>query len=96
MSGGQKQRITLARALLKKPSIIILDEATSSLDLESEQLIQESINNLRGKCTVIIVAHKQATLKKSDIIYVLKNGNISEFGKFEDLNKKKGSYIMSD
>ena len=85
LSGGQAQRICLARAIVKHPPILVLDEATSSLDSNSEMLIQESIEQLSGKVTIISIAHRLATIKKADVIYNLVNGIIVESGKFETL-----------
>ena len=93
LSGGQKQRIALARALARKPSILILDEATSALDNESEALIQESINGLRGKISVIVIAHRLSTVMSSDSIIVLERGKIVESGSPQELLKDKGSYL---
>lgn len=85
LSGGQRQRIFLARELYKRPSLLILDEATSALDSESEHFIQQSIDALKGKMTVVIVAHRLATVKNADYIYVLDKGVIVESGTFKDL-----------
>ncbi len=85
LSGGQAQRICLARAIVKRPQILILDEATSSLDSNSEMLIQKSIEQLSGKITIISIAHRLATIKKADVIYNLVNGMIEESGNFETL-----------
>ena len=95
LSGGQKQRIALARAFLKKPEIIILDEATSSLDSISEKMIQKSIDEFRQKFKpiVIAVAHRLSTIKEADKIFVLKNGQIIEEGTFEDLSKNSKSQL---
>ncbi|BHH82673.1 ABC transporter ATP-binding protein [Desulforhopalus sp. 52FAK] len=85
LSGGQRQRLFLARELFKKPRLLILDEATSALDSESEHYIQESIEDLRGKTTVIIIAHRLSTIKNADYIYVLSKGKIVEHGKYLEL-----------
>jgi ABC-type multidrug transport system fused ATPase/permease subunit len=92
-SGGQRQRIALARALAQKPQILLLDEATSNLDSESESLIQKAISDLRGKITIIIVAHRLSTIMKSDRIIALKNGVIIENGSPHELLQNKNSYF---
>jgi subfamily B ATP-binding cassette protein MsbA len=85
ISGGQKQRISIARELYKEVDVLILDEATSALDSETERSIQENIDNLRGKYTIIIVAHRLSTVKKADKILVLEAGNVVGDGKFDQL-----------
>ncbi len=85
VSGGQKQRISIARELYKEVDILILDEATSALDSETERSIQENIENLKGKYTIIIVAHRLSTVKKADKILVLDSGLIVNKGTFEEL-----------
>jgi ABC-type multidrug transport system fused ATPase/permease subunit len=92
LSGGQRQRIALARALLRKPELLILDEATSSLDTESEQLIQQSIEQLAGNLTILVIAHRLSTIVKADMIYVLKEGKIIEKGSYTELFKKNGLF----
>jgi len=92
LSGGQRQRITLARAILKNPSILILDEATSSLDAESEQLVQEALNKFIVNRTTIVIAHRLSTIKKADYIYVLRDGEIVEEGTHESLIGSDGEY----
>tara|TARA_S200000501_G_scaffold112633_1_gene105888 strand:+ start:2966 stop:4735 length:1770 start_codon:yes stop_codon:yes gene_type:complete len=93
MSGGQRQRISLARALIKQPDLIILDEATSSLDVDSERKIQESIDNLNQNHTFLVIAHRLSTIKNSDYIYVLDNGSIFEEGSYDDLIRDENSYL---
>ncbi|OQA11888.1 MAG: Heterocyst differentiation ATP-binding protein HepA [bacterium ADurb.Bin363] len=92
LSGGQIQRISLARAILKKPDILILDEATSALDSASEKLIQEAIEDIARKTTVIIIAHRLSSIVNADYIYVLKKGQIVEKGTYRDLTQKKGEF----
>lgn len=85
LSGGQRQRIALARALLRKPELLILDEATSALDSESERLIQESIDKVARDTTILIVAHRLSTIAKADYVYVLREGRVVEEGAYADL-----------
>ncbi|KAL4474846.1 hypothetical protein ABPG74_001542 [Tetrahymena malaccensis] len=94
LSGGQKQRIAIARALMKKPSILILDEATSSLDAQSEHLVQKYIDQLMGYrgITIIVIAHRLSTIAKSDVIYVMENGEIKEHGNHSQLISQNGVY----
>jgi ATP-binding cassette subfamily B protein len=92
LSGGQKQRIALARAFLKDAPILILDEATSSLDSKTELTIQKNLKCLMKNRTTIIIAHRLSTIKTADKIYVLNNGEIIEFGNHEELILKKGYY----
>lgn len=92
LSGGQRQRLSIARAVLTNPPIMILDEATSSLDTESERLVQEAINNLMKERTSIVIAHRLSTVRNVDRIYVLSEGEIVEQGGYEELLKKKGMF----
>ncbi len=94
LSAGQRQRIVIARVLACKPKILILDEATSALDNESESKIQKVINDLKGKITVIAIAHRLSTVMDSDKLIVLKNGKVAEQGDPEELLKNKDSYFF--
>ncbi len=93
LSGGQGQRIAIARALLANPPIIIFDEATSALDNHSESLIHQTIKNLSGKKTIIIIAHRLATIEHADVIHVIRDQEIVESGNFSDLLVKKGDFF---
>lgn len=92
LSGGQRQRISIARAVLKNPPILILDEATSSLDTESEKLVQEALENLMKNRTSIVIAHRLSTIKRADEICVMQEGKIIERGKHNELLQKNGIY----
>jgi ABC-type multidrug transport system fused ATPase/permease subunit len=85
LSGGQRQRVAIARAILKDPSILILDEATSALDSESEKLVQDALDELMKNRTTVIIAHRLATIRNVDTIYVLKDGEIAESGSHDEL-----------
>ena len=93
LSGGQRQRLAIARAILAAPKIIILDEATSSLDTESESLIQKSLSELVKNRTTIVIAHRLSTIKKADQILVIESGEIAERGTHNELIKAKGRYF---
>ena len=85
LSGGQRQRLFIARELFRSPNLLILDEATSALDSESERAIQKSIDALRGRITVIIIAHRLATIRNVDKIFVIVKGRVIEEGEYEAL-----------
>jgi len=92
LSGGQKQRISIARAILKKSPIILLDEATSSLDADSEQIVQNAINNLTKNKTTLIIAHRLSTIISADKIFVMKSGSIIDSGNHDSLLKSSSEY----
>jgi subfamily B ATP-binding cassette protein MsbA len=93
LSGGQKQRLSIARAVLKNPPIMILDEATSSLDTESEVLVQKALDRMMEERTSLVIAHRLSTIQKADRIVVMGKGKILEHGKHDELLKKKGEYF---
>jgi ATP-binding cassette, subfamily C, bacterial len=90
LSGGERQRIALARALLRNPTVLILDEATSSLDTTNERKIQEAIEGLHGALTMVVIAHRLSTIRRADSIVVLEQGQIVETGTWESLSQKEG------
>ena len=92
LSGGQRQRVSLARAILKQPKLLILDEATSSLDSESESLIQDYIREIRGSLTILVVAHRMSTIQSADKIAVLEEGRIVEEGDWDSLLAEEGVF----
>ncbi|MGN0609503.1 MAG: ABC transporter ATP-binding protein [Oscillospiraceae bacterium] len=92
LSGGQKQRISLARALAMRPSILILDDTTSAVDMETEQVIQHNLRDLDFSCTKLIIAQRTSSAKNADRIMIIKDGKISEFGTHEELLKNKDGY----
>ena len=93
LSGGQRQRIAIARAILKDPKILILDEATSALDSESENLVQEALDKLMKGRTSLVIAHRLATVRNSDKIFVLEKGQIVESGNHDELSQlENGTY----
>ncbi len=92
LSGGQRQRLAIARAILVDPAILMLDEAASALDAESEGLVQKAIENLKGTRTILIVAHRLSTIMRADRIFVLEEGRILESGTRQDLLDKNGRF----
>ena len=92
VSQGQKQLLTIARAILADPKILILDEATSSVDTRTEVLIQKAMDNLMEGRTSFVIAHRLSTIKDADLILVMKDGDIVEQGNHEELLKKNGFY----
>ena len=93
LSGGQKQRLSIARAILKNPQILILDEATSSLDTESEKLVQKALENIMEGRTALVIAHRLSTIQKADTIIVMEDGKIIETGSHDNLMAKKNAYF---
>ena len=93
LSGGQRQRLSIARAIAKDSPVLILDEATSALDSATEKLVQSAINKMQKDRTMIIIAHRLSTIKSADRIIVLKDGEIIEQGKHEDLIKSSSEYL---
>jgi ABC-type multidrug transport system fused ATPase/permease subunit len=92
LSGGQKQRIAIARAILRKSPVIILDEATASVDVETERQIQKAIAGIAGSRTIIAIAHRLSTIRGADQILIIENGSITESGTHEELLARGGSY----
>lgn len=93
LSGGERQRIVLARAMLRKPSILVLDEATSSLDSENELKIQQALEQLKGKLTIIVIAHRLSTIRDADQVIVLEEGRIIQQGGYNQLYREsKGMF----
>ena len=85
LSGGQRQRIAIARALLRNPKIILLDEATSALDAVSERQVQEAIDAVMGRCTVVMVAHRLGTLRRADAVYRMDRGKLHRYDSFDQV-----------
>ena len=92
LSGGQKQRIAIARAIVRKTPILILDEATSAVDTETESEIQAAIDHLAGSRTILVIAHRLSTVMRADEILVLEDGRIAQQGRHHDLVQQEGLY----
>ena len=95
VSGGERQRIALARALLRQPKLLILDEATSSLDYENERRIHEAIDNLRGRLTILVITHRLSSIRHADVIHVIELGRLVESGAWDDLMKNPGGGLRA-
>jgi ATP-binding cassette subfamily C protein len=98
LSGGERQRITLARAMLRCPSVLILDEATSSLDAANQEKVMSALRSLHGKLTVILIAHRMSTVREADQIVILNHGQVVAHGKFDELHAQNDHFrkLMSD
>jgi ATP-binding cassette subfamily B protein len=90
LSGGQRQRVAIARAILRDPAVLLLDEATSSLDSESERLVQQALDELMHGRTSVIIAHRLATVRSADRIFVIRDGQVAEAGTHEELSARPG------
>ncbi|TVY05629.1 ABC transporter ATP-binding protein [Paenibacillus cremeus] len=95
LSGGERQRIVLARAILRKPSILVLDEATSALDSENESKIQAALDGLKGTMTIIVIAHRLSTIRNANQVIVLENGRVAQFGGFMQLTEDHGGLFSN-
>lgn len=92
LSGGQRQRIGIARALISEPALIVLDEATSSLDGETESQITESLNQIKGRCTVVMIAHRLSSVRNSDLVIYLEAGKVLATGTFAEVREKAPNF----
>ena len=93
LSGGEKQRISIARAIIQKPNVLILDEATAAMDTRTERKIQAAIDNLKQGRTIISIAHRLSTLRDADMLCVIENGELKESGTHDELIRRKGKYF---
>ena len=93
LSGGEKQRISIARALIQRPNILILDEATAAMDTATERKIQAAVDNLKHGRTIIAIAHRLSTLRDADKLYVIEHGEVKESGTHDELIHTKGKYF---
>ncbi len=93
LSGGQRQRISIARMIIQKPNVVILDESTSALDIHTEESLFEALKDVLKEKTTIIIAHRLSTIRQADYVYMLENGKIVEEGGFDELMKKEGSFV---
>lgn len=92
MSGGQKQRIAIARALIRNPQILLLDDATSALDSESERIVQKTLDQASANRTTVIVSHRLSTIKNADVIAYMERGTVVEVGSHDELMSRRGVY----
>jgi ATP-binding cassette, subfamily C, bacterial len=92
LAGGERQRLALARALLRRPALLILDEATSSLDSENERQIQHAIERLHGRTTILVITHRLSTIREADVIHVVENGRLVESGNWWELVRAGGRF----
>jgi ATP-binding cassette subfamily C protein len=90
LSGGERQRLSIARALLRRPRVLLLDEATSSLDRENELRIQQAIDGLQHRMTIVIIAHRLSTIRQADVIHVMDGGRVVQTGTWESLLAEHG------
>jgi len=95
LSHGQRQRIALARALLRRPGLLILDEATSSLDFDNEKRILDAIERLKGRATVLLIAHRVSAIQRADIIYLIEDGSVAESGDWQTLSSRPSQRVGS-